>query len=426
MSAGTRTAWVLLLLVAVGGCSRSETAAIVDNAGPATGVPRFEYDPTWPKTLPNNWIFGQVGALYVEPKTDHVWLVQRPSGTTRLGERFGLTGDGECCFPAPPVMEFDREGNLIQAWGPIHGDNPNGPRRTPIDYENLQAQYGQMSLGEQAALSYPLEHWPTNEHGIFVDHAGHVWVDSQNPPSALVKMSRDGQRMLLRIGKTEARTNRDTENLAGPTGIHVDPESNEVFVADGYRNRRVIVFDATTGAYKRQWGAYGKPPIDAQAPETNIVRAARAKGLGAEFEPDVRRQQFDHVHCLRASHDGLLYVCDRANNRIQVFRKDGTFVSEALVAPKSGDMGSTLDLAFSADPEQRLMYIADGPNHKIWILRRSDMTVIGSFGSGGTGGGQFLLNDAIGVDSQGNVYVGETIPGHRVQKFRLVAWDPAT
>ena len=362
-------------------------------------VPTFRYDPTWPKQLPNNWITGNIGALFVDA-SDHVWIVQRPSSTTGLAERYGLSGDAECCFPAPPVMEFDTEGNLLQAWGPIHDGTAE-------------------LLGEQEPPPYPMEAWPTSEHGLFVDHEGNVWVDSQSAPSQLVKLTRDGTKLLLRIGRQEATSSHDTENLAGPTGIVVDPESNEVFVADGYRNRRVIVFDATTGAYKRHWGAYGKPPSDPQAPSTSEVLADRARGLGAKYAPEIRRQQFDHVHCLVEGNDGLLYVCDRANNRIQVFRKDGTFVKEGFVAPNTLGFGSLLAIAFSHDAEQRFMYVADGPNHKVWILQREDLSTVGSFGAGGRGGGQFVLPHAIGVDSQGNVYVGETVDGNRVQKFEF-------
>jgi DNA-binding beta-propeller fold protein YncE len=380
-------------------------------------VPAFEFDPTWPKLpLPNNWLTGNVGALYVD-KQDHIWVAQRPNSTTGLAERYGLTGDSDCCLPAPPVMEFDTQGNLIQAWGPVHGEKG---KRVP-GQGTTQAQ---MLLGKQPPLSYPLDEWPTSEHGIFVDHENNVWIDSQSGPSQLLKMSHDGKQLLMRIGKQEGKANSDTTNLAGPTGIYVDPQTNEVFVADGYRNRRVIVFDAKTGAYKRHWGAYGKPPIEGQSPETGEVLADRENGRAAKYAPESRRQQFDHVHCLTAGNDGLLYVCDRANDRIQVFRKDGTYVKEGFVHPEAVGFGSVLGISFSPDKEQRFMYVVD--IHKVWIVRREDMVTVGSFSSGGRNGGQLILGHTISTDSNGNVYVGETVDGNRVQKFKFVGMRPSS
>lgn len=357
-------------------------------------VPAFEYDPTWPKPLPNNWVTGNIGAMAVDAK-DHIWVAQRPASTTTLSERYGLDGIGDCCFPAPPVLEFDAAGNLVQAWGPIHDDK------------------GQQ-LGKQVWGPFPDVAWPMSEHGIFVDYKDHVWVDSQNAPSQLVKFTRDGK-FLLRIGQTEAKSNNDTSNLAGPTGILVDPKTNEVFVADGYRNRRVVVFDADTGAYKRHWGAYGKrPPEGPQG--GNPVEGA--------YQPGMRSENFASAHCLAMSRDNLLYVCDRVNNRIQVFHPDGTFVKEGVIAPKTKGMGSTFAIGFSADPNQRFVYVADGSNKKVWILRRDDLRVVDSFGHGGRAGGELLLAHALAVDSKGNVYVGESFDNNRVQKFRFVGMRP--
>ena len=358
-------------------------------------VPAFEYDPTWPRPLPNNWVTGNIGALTVDAQ-DHVWVTQRPGGTTSLSERYGLDGNGECCFPAPPVMEFDTAGNLIQAWGPIHDDKG-------------------LLLGKQVWGPYPDVAWPASEHGIFVDYGNSVWVDSQNPPSQLMKFTRDGK-FLLRIGQHESKSSNDPMNLAGPTGILVDPKSHEVFVADGYRNRRVFVFDADTGVYKRHWGAYGgKPPDGPQG----------GSPIEGRYDPGVRSQQFASVHCLAMSRDGLLYVCDRVNNRIQVFRPDGTFVKEGVIAPQTKGMGSVFGIGFSADKDQRFVYVVDGSNKKVWIVQRDTLTVVGAFGHGGRSGGQLLLAHALAVDSKGNVYVGESFDNNRVQKFRFVGMRPA-
>jgi sugar lactone lactonase YvrE len=352
-------------------------------------VPAFEYDPAWPKPLPNNWIPGNIGAMAVDAK-DHIWIAQRPGSTTNLSERYGLEGNGECCFPAPPVMEFDAAGTLIQAWGPIHDDKGS-------------------LLGKQVWGPYPEVAFPTSEHGIFVDYKDTVWIDSQTAPSQVMRFTRDGK-FLMRIGQQEAKSSNDPANLAGPTGIWVDPKTNEVYIADGYRNRRVIVFDADTGKYKRHWGAYGKRPPDGPQGGTPIE---------GEFNPQVRSQNFATVHCIMMSRDGLLYVCDRVNNRIQVFRPDGTYVNEAVIAQSKG-FGAVHAIGFSPDAAQRFIYVADGANKKVWIMQRSDLAVVGSFGHGGRRGGELLVAHALAVDSKGNVYVGETINNNRVQKFKFV------
>ena len=385
----------LALAIAVG-CGQpmpppSETADEIPAF--ADGIPAFEYDPTWPKPLPNNWMTGSIGAMAMDSK-NHIWVAQRPGSTTNLSERYGLEGLGECCFPAPPVLEFDPEGNLIQAWGPIHDDQ------------------GQL-LGDQVWGPHPDVAWPVSEHGLFVDDQDTVWVGSQNDPSQLMRFTRDGT-FLMHIGEQEATSSNDPVNLAGPTGIVVDAETNEVFVADGYRNRRVVVFDADTGAYKRHWGAYGKQPPD--GPQGGAP-------VEGPYDPDVISEQFATVHCLMMSRDGLLYICDRRNNRIQVFQKDGTFVQEAVIATSKG-FGAVHAIAFSPEAEQRFLYVGDGANKKVWILRRETLETVGSFGRGGRGGGEFLVVHALAVDAEGNVYVGETINNNRVQKFRFVGMRP--
>jgi sugar lactone lactonase YvrE len=391
--------WVGVTAAVVAGLT---VGGVAQSAKPNAGgqkIPTFTYDPSWPKELPNKWIVGNIGAVWVDAK-DHVWIAHRPGGTTNLSERFGLTGEAECCFPAPPVIEFDQAGNVVQAWGLIH-DQKGAP------------------LGKQVSGPYPDGAWPTSEHGITVDHKGHVWVDSSTPPSSLLKLSRDGK-LLLQIGKTQGKVNSDTVNLGGPTSMLVDAKTNEVFVADGYENRRIIVFDADTGAYKRHWGAYGKPPVEEQAPSTGAVEKM------GKIDPAKRREQFDHVHCLAEDKGGLLYVCDRANDRVQVFKKDGTYVREVLVAPETRAFGSVMSVAFSPDAAQEFMYVADGANHKVWIYKRETLELLGAYAGlgAGRGGGQMLVIHTMGVDSKGNLYVGETIPGNRIQRFRFAGLVP--
>lgn len=380
--------WCTVLSVAV------VFGAVVMAQRPAAGskaeqVPTFRYDPTWPKQLPNNWVIGQVGALFVDAK-DHIWIAQRPGGTTNLSERYGLLGYSECCFPAPPVIEFDQAGNMVQAWGAIH--------------ENK----GEL-VGPQVSGPYPAGAWPTSEHGIFVEPTGTVWVDSSTAPSSLLKLKRDGK-LLMQIGKQQAKTSSDTVNLGGPTSMVVDAAAREVFVADGYENRRVVVFDSETGAYKRHWGAYGKRPDDSAVP--------------AKYDPAVRSPQFGEVRGIALSRDGLVYVCDRTNNRIQVFRRDGTFVKEGLVSPKTLG-GAVYEVAFSPDPAQTYAYVVDGMNEKVWILLRDSLETIGSFGYGGNGGGAFRAAHSIATDSKGNLYVGETWESKRVQRFLYKGLAPA-
>ena len=334
-------------------------------------VPSFEVDPFWPKSLPNNWIIGQVAGVAVDSR-DHVWIVHRPGSLTP--NEIGAAQQppiAECCVPAPPVIEFDPEGNMIQAWG---GSKTHAP-------------------------------WPDGEHGIFVDYQDNVWIGTSSAEGQVVlKFTRDGQR-LFQIGEFGRTGGSNDQTLLGrPTDIAVDPETNEVYITDGYGNRRVIVFDAESGEYKRHWGAYGLPPDDAD--------------LG-RYDPDVSpaRSFRSPVHSVRLSLDGLVYISDRVSNRFQVFRKGGEYVTEAFVATKTLSMGSVWDIELSPDAEQTFMFVADGTNNKVWILTRDNFEVVGQFGRNGRYAGQFHWLHSIAVDSEGNLYTGEVDTGMRVQKF---------
>lgn len=345
---------------------------------PASGAPQFQLEPMWPKPLPNHWILGSVVGLAVDAK-DHVWVLQRPS--TLLDNEREATANpptAECCKPAPPILEFDQAGNFVQGWG---GPGPGYDWPTP-EARDVQG-----------------------EHIVYVDPRGNVWMGGEGPAaSQLLKFTRDGK-FLLQIGrKGQRKGSNDPDNLGGPSGLAMDPKTNELYVADGSQNRRVVVFDADTGKFKRQWGAYGNKPDDGPLPK---------------YDPNgPRGQQFSTVHCVRLSHDGLVYVCDRSNDRIQVFRQDGTFVKEVLIAPQTL-RGTVMDLEFSTDPAQRFMYVADGRNSKVWILRRDTLELLGSFGTPGHHAGGFTLAHSLAVDSKGTLYVGENLEGKRVQKFVL-------
>jgi DNA-binding beta-propeller fold protein YncE len=346
-------------------------------------APYFEVDPFWPKPLPNHWLLGSAIGVSVDER-DHVWIIHRGSATLADKEKALETKlSDECCAGAPPVLEFDPDGKLAGHWG--------GPG---AGYE-----------------------WPTSNHGITVDHKGNVWIGGNGPgDSQVLKFSRAGK-FLLQVGKANARLgamkdgkptyaggSNDQISFGRVAKIFVDPSANEAYLADGYLNKRVAIIDADTGTFKRHWGAYGNKPDDTD--------------LGPYNPNAPPAQQFrTPVHCADLSNDGLVYVCDRPNNRIQVFRKDGTFVKEAFYAKNSKGDGAPFDLAFSKDPAQTYLYMADGNNMKVRILRRDTLEELTSFGDGGRQPGQFYAVHSIATDSKGNLYTTETYEGKRIQKF---------
>ena len=358
-----------LALVIVAAVTLALTGSVTAQRPADGGAPQFQVDPWWPKPLPGNWIIGQASGVAVD-RHDHVWVIHRPRSLTEDERGAALNPPRSlCCVPAPPVLELDADGKLLKSWG--------GPG---AGYE-----------------------WPLNEHGIFVDHQDNVWIGGNDPKDhQVLKFTREGK-FLLQIGKAEVtRGDNDHAHLGRPANMSVDPATNELFVADGYKNHRVIVFDAQTGAYKRHWGANGRPP----------------------GEPGVK--PFGNpVHCVRLARDGLLYVCDRTNNRIQVFRKDGTFVKEFVVAPATRGSGSVWDLDVSHDAPQAWLYNADGENNHVWTLRRESGTVVGKFGRNGRQAGSFHWIHNLAVDSKGNVYTAEVDSGKRIQKFLFKGIGPA-
>ena len=403
---------VLALLVTISSCATgmdegAPTDAVSDegeerDASSAGGIPQFEYDPTWPmRPLPNQWILGEVGGISVDG-LGHVWVIHRPWTVT--GRELGAVEDqAQCCRPAPSVIEFDQEGNVVQAWPELQRFQA-GPG-TPAGQGNRVGSDGAV-LWESGPGPYG--EWGRREHTVLVDHTGHVWVSNDNS-HVIYKFTRDGWHVLT-IGEPGVTGgSNDTRHLGRPAGLAVDPETNERFVADGYVNKRVIVFDAATGEYRRHWGAYGNVPEDGD--------------LGPYDSDLPPAQQFrGPVHGIVLSRDGLVYVTDRRANRVQVFRKNGEFVHEGFIAPETRDLGTAYGVALSPDPEQRWVYINDGSNNKIWILRRDSLDTVGSFSSYGRHGGQLLSAHSMTVDQQGNIYVGET-RGRRVQRFRLVSGE---
>jgi DNA-binding beta-propeller fold protein YncE len=401
-----RPSRVALTLVALLFAPGIELRTTKVSAQPANEIqaPVFEVDPFWPKPLPNHWVLGRTIGVSVDAQ-DHVWITHRV-GTLEETEKHATTNPptAECCVPAPPVLEFDQAGNLLRSWG--------GPGK---GYD-----------------------WPESLHGITIDYKGNVWLGGQGrgraadgslvvAPSdegvgagtsayndnSILKFTSDGQ-FLLQIGKPHhSQGSNDVENLRLPAKTFVDKQANEVYVADGYGNHRIIVFDANTGKYKRHWGAYGNRPDDAYLGKYD-PKAPPSKQFG------------NPVHCADLAVDRLLYVCDRRNDRLQVFKTDGTFVKEAILFQNTLGAGSVWDVAFSKDLEQKYLYVADGENEQVHILLRSTLEVLTSFGDGGRQPGEFYGVHSIAADSKGNLYTTETYRGQRVQKFIYKGIAPVT
>src|SRR4051794_33209014 len=396
----------------------------------AAQAPRLEVNPFWPQPLPNHWVFGSITGVATDAQ-DHVWVVHRGADSLEGNEKGMMATpptSTKCCVAAPFVLEFGADGKLLSHFG--------GP--------------GQ---GYQ---------WPQSPGGIAVDAKGNIWIAAAGldtppagargraavdpdavgpragarggdaarggapargrgpaapagPPDAhVLKFARDGK-FLLQIGAPGKMEGPDSQTtLNRPAAVAVDAAANEVYVADS-GNHRIVVFDADSGTYKRHWGAYGEKPT--------------AAGGGAYDPSAAAARQFRDVSCVEIAKDGTVYVCDRASNRIQVFQKDGKFVKEGIVSKETrgatvggqfgavSSFGSVWDIAFSNDPQQRFLYVADGHDKKVIVLQRDSLAPVGSIGSGGRLAGQFLAVGSIAADSRGNVYTGEQHHGKRVQKW---------
>jgi len=392
-----RTAAIVVALVA--GVAWQQAPRLLARAPKADQMPIFQYDPTWPKVpLPHDWALGTVTGVDVD-EHEHVWIIHRPH-TLLHNYEDGLEHNPPtalCCRMAPPVLEFDQAGNLLRSWGGP-GEGFQWPQHAPADMH--------------APANSAIASW-NGEHTIYVDYKEHVWIGNNAGAGSdghILKFTMDGK-YLLTVGTVgKGKGSNDTTTLGKPTGVAVYPLTNEVFVADGYTNKRVIVFDADTGAYKRHWGAYGKTPDD----------SVRERYVPGGSPPP----QFNTPHGLGISNDGLVYVTDRGNCRIQVFKIDGTFVNEVFVAPQT-PQGSAFDVAMSADKAQRFLYMLDGRSDKVWILRRADLKILGNFGCGGHFPGCLTTPHNMATDGKGNIYVTESAEGKRVQRFLYKGLGPA-
>jgi DNA-binding beta-propeller fold protein YncE len=357
---------VFCLPLVVSGVS-AFSAASLEGQTQSGRVPTFQVDPAWPRNMPQSWVWRQrdlpqsdVLGINADAQ-DHVWVTHR-----------GL------------VAEFDPQGNLVQSWD---------------------------------ARGEPLPEWAriagvprfTTIHGLYIDHNDFVWTTAREQHMVL-KFNKQGK-LLLAIGTfNETRGSNDSTAMGRPAEVYVDAETNELYVADGYTNHRVIVYNAETGAYLRHWGAYGRAPDD-EADDRPVQGAYAAVS------------QFRTPHGITGSRDGLIYVADRTNSRVQVFRRSGEFVSEAYTRRGTG---GAFSVALSKDPQQEFVYVTDGTEHRIWIIRRSDMQVIGQFSQEGAGPGELGRPHNITVDSRGNIYVAEADPGRRAQKFTFRGFQTAS
>ena len=369
------TAITVFLALSLGQQHLQQSAEAVNND---RMIPHFEVDPFWPQPLPNKWILGRTIGIAIDDR-DHLFVVHRDQDSMFMNQELGLDrGRAECCTAAPPILELDAAGNLINAWG--------GP-------------------GEGYT-------WPESNHGIEVAPDGNIWIGGNGSgDSHVLVFTRDGQ-FVRQIGiPGEPVDSSSTTSFGRVAEIAIDSSAGEAYFADGYGNKRVAVVDVATGAFKRYWGAYGNEPVDERV-------------IYDPNEP-LPQQFVGPVHCAEPSNDGLIYVCDRGADRIQVFRPDGSYVKESQVAPLTL-AGSTWDISFSPDDDQEFLYVADGGNFNVHILDRDSLEVLAEFGEGGRQPGLFFAPHSIVTDSDGNIYTTETYEGKRVQKFLFKGMRPIT
>jgi hypothetical protein len=332
-------------------------------------APAYKVDPFWPKALPDRWVTGEVAGTCLD-SNDHLFTVNRGP------QNANLTGKEMIVAKAsPPVIEFDRAGNVVNAWGDL------------------------------AIL-------PNGLHGCFVDHQDNVWIGG-NGDGIVQKYSHGGQ-LLMQIGTRgvcdgkcgeTTSTNSSTKLLNEPADMTVDPANGDVYIADGYGNHRVVVFDKS-GTYLRQWGSAGTAP--------------------GQFSPTGG----GHPHCVVLENAGRIYACDRANDRVQVFTKQGALLQVIPIKPGTGavpgGIGSAWDVAFSADKNQTFMFDVDGGNEVLWEMDHRSGEILIGFGRPGHMAGDFTFLHSVAVDSRNNLFAGETIGGRRVQKFVPVGEARAT
>jgi len=373
-------------------------ALAVTSVATAQKPPVYKVDPAWPKPLPNKWSMQQIVSIAVD-KDDHIWALNR-ADDARPDELGAATTPprSECCVLGPEVLEFDTEGNVLKAWG------------------NQTYVPG----------------WPGRLQTLGVDREGNVLMSGTMPGDSIIKFSSDGK-LLWDFGhrgpKVPAQqVKQDNQQTAiFPPGIgsfEFDEDAHEIYISDGFLNKRILVYDLDTGAFKRGWGGHGIPLSEIDNDPTPPYDVSGPPPDQKQFAPA--------LHCVHVSKDGLVYVCERGSDRIQVFTKQGKFVTSFFVHPstqsrgehcggiwsmKDPPCGTVYNLALSRDPQQKYLLVADGTDNIVWVLDRKTGAVAGSFGGTGHYAGQLHWIDTIAVDSKGNVYTGEVEDGKRIQKF---------
>ncbi|MED5535863.1 MAG: hypothetical protein VX690_09250 [Pseudomonadota bacterium] len=388
----------VLVLIASGTSSLQAQGRV--QAMDENGAPLFQVDPFWPGPLPDRWSMQQVTGLYVD-HMDHIWFLNRGNGVE--GDEIG--GDDnpariDCCVRGPEVIEMDQEGNVLSAWG--------GPGYHPK--------------------------WPTALQTVIADREGFVWVGGTRPQDSILKFTREGELVWdfdhrPPEGVQLEEDNTQTDILANKGRFQLDQDAREIYIINW---KRVLVYDMDTGDFKRGWGGHGMPLSEIS---NDPIPPYEWDGSRPPEEP----QFVPDLHFLEISNDGLVYVGERGQNRIQVFQKDGTWVEDFYVAEGTPGQrlgtgqcggvgvrkdlppcGSMYKLILSKDPEQKYLYMADGTNNRVWIVDRQSGETIGSFGGNGRYAGQLHWVNAIGTDSIGNIYTGEVEHAKRIQKFEPV------
>jgi len=332
-------------------------------------------DPNWP-TIPNNWVLGEVTSISVD-KQDHIWVLHVPQSIP----------DTQRANAAPPVLEFDQSGKLLTSWGAPADGSP----------------------------------WPGREHGIFVDDNNFVWIGGRAgwPRATTPGVSDDmilkyttAGKFVMQIGKSgQSKGNLDTDNVHQATDVFVDTRAKEVYAADGYGNKRIIVFDSETGKFKRMWGAFGNQP-----PATFAANAATPQPQTTPDGP----QEFGLPHAIKVSRDGVVYLADRINNRVQLFTREGKFLKQVRLTNAGSDVVPVpAGFAFSPDAKQQYLYVVDSGPMRVVIFDRATMTAIGSVGMRGPKPGDFDIVHHMAADSKGNLYTAEIVTNRRAQRFVL-------
>jgi hypothetical protein len=361
-------------------------------------APVYKVDPFWPKRLPNKWSTQQIVDMYVD-KEDHVWVINRASDA-RPDELGAATTPPrtECCVVGPEIVEFDTDGSVLRAWG-------------GKDY---------------------VPGWPGRLQTLGVDRDENVWISGTMPGDSIIKFNKDGKLLWdfghrgPKVPPSEVKQNNQQTDIFPPgiAAFEFDEDARELYIPDGFLNKRVLVYDMDTGAFKRGWGGKGAPLSEIDNDPTPPYDPSGPPPDQKMFAPA--------LHCAHPSKDGFVYVCERGSDRIQVFTKQGKFVKEFWIHPSTQSRGphcggiwsmtdppcgTIYNLTLSTDPQQKYILVADGTNNMVWILNRNDGTLAGSFGGNGRYAGQLHWIDSIAMDSKGNVYTGEVEDGKRIQKF---------